>query len=160
MKTNKTVGVSIYSVSFHTKSPKGVQTFWFTARNSAIRFANSLRDNPKAVDFSVYEMTADLAEEYDRHVKAAPINLVLRWERVQGRNWRPQKPESESNGTLGIDTSGIGAPGINTLATNTPGTDTPDSDTPPEHSAAKAEDKTDTDIAADADAAERTVMTT
>lgn len=71
----------IYSVSFHTKSPKGPHTFWFTDFDMATQFGYSLQMNPKVTDCSIYELEANVAAEYDRKVKDTQIRVVETWER-------------------------------------------------------------------------------
>lgn len=85
----------IFSVSFHTRSPKGTHTFWFTDFDMAFQFSLSLQMNPKVTDCTVYEMDANIAAEYDRKVKAPQIRVTDSWERGQRPN-RPLKTQIDA----------------------------------------------------------------
>lgn len=63
----------IYSVSFHVKPGRKVHTFWFTDRAKALTFLESVKKYPKTLDYSMYEMAADVAAEYDGKVDEGRI---------------------------------------------------------------------------------------
>ena len=67
--TPKTPHNRIYSVSFHVKPGRKVHTFWFTDRAKAVAFLESVKKYPKTLDYSMYEMAADVAAEYDGKVE-------------------------------------------------------------------------------------------
>lgn len=121
----------IFSVSFHTRSPKETHTFWFTDFDMAFQFALSLQMNPKVIDCTVYEMDANVAAEYDRKVKDPQIRVADSWERGQRPN-RPLKPQTEV----------------------TEQAKTQQTDTTAEH---EEDDKAETEANTAADAAERTI---
>lgn len=63
----------VYSVSFHVKPGRKVHTFWFTDRAMAVAFLESVKEYPKTLDYSMYEMAADVAAEYDGKVDEGRI---------------------------------------------------------------------------------------
>jgi len=66
----------IYSVSFHVKSGRKVHTFWFTDRDKALRFYESVKSYPKVIDYSILEMPANEADTYDGVIVEGRILLV------------------------------------------------------------------------------------
>ena len=66
----------IYSVTFHTKSPRRVHTFWFTDSHKALRFLESVKAHPKVTDYAVYQVDADNVETYDGTVENGRIEPV------------------------------------------------------------------------------------
>lgn len=63
----------IFSVSFHVKPGRKVHTFWFTDRDKAAAFLESVKKYPKTLDYSMYEMMADVADSYDGKVEEGRI---------------------------------------------------------------------------------------
>lgn len=63
----------IYSVSFHVKPGRKVHTFWFTNRDKALRFYESVKAYPKVIDYSIFEMPANEAEAYDGIIEEGRI---------------------------------------------------------------------------------------
>ena len=55
----------IYSVAFHVKPGRKVHTFWFTDKEKALRFYESVKAYPKVIDYSILEMPANEADTYD-----------------------------------------------------------------------------------------------
>ena len=66
----------IYCVHFHTKSPKKPHSFWFTDKEKAVGFYNSVKEHQKVTDYAFYEIDADLADVYDRSVKDAEVRPI------------------------------------------------------------------------------------
>lgn len=73
----------IYSVSFHTKSPKRTHTFWFTSKEQAAEFNESLYLHPKVTECRVYEIDADLGPAYISDPENGGIRRIDEWERGQ-----------------------------------------------------------------------------
>ena len=63
----------IYTVTFHVRPGKKVHTFWFTDRAKASAFLESVKKYPKTLDYSMYEMAADVVAEYDGKVDEGRI---------------------------------------------------------------------------------------
>ena len=55
----------IYSVTFHRKPGRKVQTFWFTDKEKAVSFYGSVKENPKVTDTTFFCVPECEAESYD-----------------------------------------------------------------------------------------------
>ena len=54
----------IYGVNFHVKPKKKVHTYWFTDYRKARDFLESVKENPKVIDYSMYSIAADVFTKY------------------------------------------------------------------------------------------------
>ena len=63
----------IYAVTFHVRPRNKVHTFWFTDKERALAFLQSVKSYPKTVDYSTMQIPADEAETYDGTVEEGRI---------------------------------------------------------------------------------------
>ena len=66
----------IYGVSFYVNPRKKVRTFWFLDKQNALRFMESVKNYPKMLDYSMFEIVVDDVEEYDGVVEEGQILLA------------------------------------------------------------------------------------
>ena len=63
----------IYAVAFHVRPRNRVHTFWFTDKEKALAFLDSVKSYPKTVDYSTMQIPVDEAETYDGTVEEGRI---------------------------------------------------------------------------------------
>lgn len=66
----------IYNVQFHVNPKKKVHTFWFTGREAAEKFLESVKAYPKTLDYMLVGTPVDEAVEYDGKVEEGSV-LIL-----------------------------------------------------------------------------------
>ncbi len=69
----------IYSVSFHHKPGRKVETMWFTDRGKAEYYYESVISNPKVLDAALLGLPICQADHYDGVQTSADINEIRRW---------------------------------------------------------------------------------
>ncbi len=67
---------TVYFVTIHVKPGRRVHTFWFLDREKASRFYESLKKNPRVLDYRMYRIPITEAEEYDGVTDDGQIQLV------------------------------------------------------------------------------------
>lgn len=63
----------IYAVTFHVNPRKKVHTFWFTGKEKALAFLESVKKYPRTLDYSTMQVPVDEAETYDGMVEEGRI---------------------------------------------------------------------------------------
>lgn len=63
----------IYAVTFHVKPGRKVHTFWFTDKQRALTFLESVKKHPKMLDYSTMQIPVDEATEYDGVIQEGRI---------------------------------------------------------------------------------------
>lgn len=69
----------IYSVSFHHKPGRKVETMWFTDRGKAEYYYESVISNPKVLDAALLGLPICQADHYDGVQTSADISEIRRW---------------------------------------------------------------------------------
>lgn len=63
----------IYGVTFHVNPKKRVHTFWFTDKEGALAFYESVKRHPNVLDHSMFQIPANEVAEYDGDVEEGRI---------------------------------------------------------------------------------------
>lgn len=66
----------IYTVTFHVRPGKKVHTFWFTDKQKALAFLESVKKYPKMLDYSTMQIPVNEATEYDGVIQEGPITSI------------------------------------------------------------------------------------
>lgn len=66
----------IYNVQFHVNPKKKVHTFWFTSREAAEKFLESVKAYPKVLDYMLIGAPVDEAAEYDSGVEEGKALII------------------------------------------------------------------------------------
>ena len=66
----------IFAVVFHVKPGRKVHTFWFTDKEKALAFLESVKKYPKTLDYSTMQIPVDEAEIYDGTVEEGRIMRI------------------------------------------------------------------------------------
>ena len=69
----------IYSITFHHKPGRKVETMWFTDRDKAECYYASVITNPKVLDAALYGIPICNADHYDGVQTSADISEIRRW---------------------------------------------------------------------------------
>lgn len=66
----------IFAVSFHVKPGRKVHTFWFTDKQRALTFLESVKKYPKTLDYITMQIPVDEATEYDGVIQEGSITPI------------------------------------------------------------------------------------
>ena len=65
--------MKLICVKFHTNPKKKLHTYWFTDKEKARSFINSLKWSVNVLDYRVSETDANIADEYRYNLRDAPV---------------------------------------------------------------------------------------
>lgn len=63
----------IYAITFHVKPGRKVHTFWFTDKQRALTFLESVKDYPKTLDYSTMQIPVNEVIKYDGVIQEGRI---------------------------------------------------------------------------------------
>ena len=66
----------IYAVAFHVKPGRKVHTFWFTEKDKALAFLESVKNYPNTLDYSTMQIPVNECDVYDGKVVEGRITPI------------------------------------------------------------------------------------